>query len=63
MAFWTRYDTSTQNVVLLEVLVRREIIIEKEEDPCGMLPLLEWSKTVGGKAERDITMIREVIMG
>jgi len=55
--FWTRYDTSTQNVVLLEALVQREIIIEKEEDPYGMLLLLEWSETVGGEAERDITMI------
>jgi len=61
--FWTGYDTSTQNVVLLEALVRREIIIEKEEDPRSMLPLLEWSETVGGEAKRDITMIREVIMG
>ena len=60
--FWTRYNTSTQNVVLLEALVRREIVIENEEDPRGMLPLLEWSEAVGGEAERDITMIREVIM-
>jgi len=55
--FWTGYNTSTQNVVLLEALVRREIIIENEENPCSMLPLLEWSEAVGGEAERDITMI------
>ena len=61
--FWSGYDTNTHNVVLLEALVRREIIIENEEDPRGMLPLLEWSEAVGGEAERDITMIREVIMG
>jgi len=61
--FWTRYDTSTQNVVLLEALVWREIIIEKEEDPCSILLLLEWSETVGGEAKHDIMMIREVIMG
>jgi len=60
--FWTRYDTSTQNVVLLEALVRREIIIENEENPRGMLPLLEWSEAVGGEAERDIMMIQEVIV-
>jgi len=60
--FWTGYDTSTQNVVLLEVLVRREIIIENEKNPRGMLPLLERSEAVGGEAKRDITMIREVIV-
>jgi len=60
--FWTGYDTSTQNVVLLEALVRREIIIENEENPHGMLPLLEWSEAIGGEAKRDITMIREVIV-
>jgi len=41
----------------LEVLVWREIVIENEEDPCGMLPLLEWSEAIGGKAERDITLV------
>ena len=55
--FWTRYDTSTQNVVLLEALVWREIIIENEENPRGMLLLLEWSEAIGGKAKHDITMI------
>jgi len=60
--FWTGYDTSTQNVVLLEALVQREIIIENEENPHGMLPLLEWSEAVSGEAERDITMIQEVIV-
>ena len=55
--FWTGYDTSTQNVVLLEALVWREIIIENEEDLRSMLPLLEWSEAIGGEAKRDITMI------
>ena len=31
--FWTRYDSNTKNVVLLEALLWREIIVENEEDP------------------------------
>ncbi len=61
--FWTGYDPSTKDVVLLEALVQREIVVENEEDPCGMLPLFEWSKAVGGKAQCNITMIQEVIVG
>jgi hypothetical protein len=61
--FWTGYDPSTKDVVLLEALVWREIVVEDEEDPCGMFPLFEWSEAVGGEAECDITMIREVIVG
>ena len=38
---WTRYDPNTKNVVLLEVLIWREIVIEDEEDPRGLLPLFE----------------------
>ncbi len=55
--FWTRYDPNTKNVVLLEVLVWREIVVENEEDPHGMLPLLKRSKAISGEAECDITMI------
>jgi len=55
--FWTGYDTSTQNVVLLEALVWREIIIENEENPHSMLLLLEWSEAVSGEAKHDITII------
>jgi len=61
--FWTGYDPNTKNIVLLEALVWREIVIENEEDPRGMLPLLEWSEAIGGEAERDIMLVREVIMG
>jgi len=61
--FWTRYDPNTKNIVLLEALVWREIVIENEEDPRGMLPLLEWSKAIGGEAKCDIMLVREVIMG
>src|SRR5712691_9537218 len=61
--FWTGYDPSTKDVVLLEALVRREIVVENEEDPCGMLPLFEWNEAVSGEAECNITMIREVIVG
>jgi len=60
---WTRYDPNTKDIVFLEALVWREIVIENEEDPHGMLLLLEWSKAVSGKAERDIMMVQEVIMG
>ena len=61
--FWTGYDTNAEDVVLLEVLVRREIVIENKEDPCGMLSLFERSEAIGGEAECNITMIREVIVG
>jgi hypothetical protein len=60
--FWTGYDPNTKNVVLLEAVVWREIVVENEEDPRGMLPLLKRSKAVSGEAECDITMIREVIV-
>ena len=36
--FWTRYDPNTKNVVLLEVLLWRNIVVENEEDPCSKLP-------------------------
>ena len=61
--FWTGYDPSTKNVVLLEALVWREIVIEDEEDPRGMLPLFEWSEAVRSEAKCNITTIREVIVG
>jgi hypothetical protein len=61
--FWTRYNPNTKNVVLLEALLWREIVIENEEDPCSMLPLFKRSKAIGGEAKCDITMIREVIVG
>jgi hypothetical protein len=60
--FWTRYDPNTKDVVLSEAFVWREIVVENEEDPRGMFPLLKRSEAVGGKAECDITMIREVIV-
>jgi hypothetical protein len=43
-------------------LVWREIVVENEEDPRGVLPLFKGSKAVGGEAKCDITMIREVIV-
>ena len=61
--FWTGYDPSTKDVVLLEALVWREVAVEDEEDPCGMLPLFEWSKAIGGEAECNIMVIREVVVG
>jgi hypothetical protein len=42
-------------------LLWREIVVENEEDPCGMLPLFK-SEVVSGEAECDITMIRGVIV-
>ncbi len=60
--FWTRYDPDTKNVVLLEVFLWREIVVENEEDPCGMFLLFKRSEAVGGEAECDIMMIREVIV-
>ena len=60
---WTRYDPNTKDIVLLEVFIWREIIIEDKEDPCGLLPLFEGSKAISGKAECDVTMIREVMVG
>src|SRR5258708_12327149 len=60
--FWTRYDPDTKNVVLSEAFLWREIVVENEEDPRGMFPLFKRSEAVGGKAECDITMIREVIV-
>jgi hypothetical protein len=60
--FWTRYDPNTKNVVLLEALVWREVVVENEEDPRGKLPLFKGSEAVGGEAECDITMIRKVIV-
>ena len=60
--FWTRYDPDTKNVVLSEAFLWREIVVENEEDPRGMFPLFKRSEAVGGEAECDITMIREVIV-
>ena len=54
---WTRYDPNTKDVVLLEALVWREIVIEDEEDPRGLLPLFEGSEAIGGEAERNITIV------
>jgi len=61
--FWTMNDPNTNDVVLLEALLRGEIVVEDEEDPRGMLPLFERSKAISGEAECDITMVREVIVG
>ena len=61
--FWTRYDPSTKNVVLLEALVWREIVVENKEDPCSVLPLFEWSKAISSEAECNIMMVQEVIVG
>jgi hypothetical protein len=47
----------------LEVFVWREVIIENEENLCSLFPILEWSKAIGGKAECNITVIREVSVG
>jgi len=55
--FWTRYDPNTKNVVLLEVLLWREIVVENEENPCSMFPPFEWSKAICGKPECNIMMI------
>jgi hypothetical protein len=60
--FWARYDPNTKNIVLSEALLWREVVVKNEEDPRGMLPLFKGSKAVGGEAECDITMIREVIV-
>ena len=60
---WTRYNPNTKNVVLLEALVWREIIIEHEENPRRVLPLFEWSEAVGSEAECNVTMILEVMVG
>jgi hypothetical protein len=60
--FQTRYNPNTENVVLSEARIWREIVVENEEDPGGMLPLFKRSEAVGGEAECDITMVREVIV-
>ena len=60
---WTRYNSNTKDVVLLEVFIWREIIIEDKEDPHGLLPLFEGSEAIGGKAKCNVTMIREVMVG
>jgi len=60
---WTRYDPNTKNVVLLEALIWREIVIEDEEDPHGLLLLFEGSEAIGGEAEHNVTMIQEVMVG
>jgi hypothetical protein len=44
--FWTRYDPNTKNVVLSEALLWREVVVENEEDPRGMLPLFKRSEAV-----------------
>jgi len=61
--FWTRYDPNAKNVVLLEALLWREIVVENKENPCDMFPPFEWSEAVRGKPKCNITMIREVIVG
>src|SRR5258707_1639783 len=58
--FWTRYDPDTKNVVLSEAFLWREIVVENEEDPCGMFLLFKRSEAVSGEAECNIMMIREV---
>ncbi len=60
--FWTRYDPDTKNVVLLKAFLWREFVVENEEDPCDMFPLFKRSEAIGGEAECDIMMIREVIV-
>jgi hypothetical protein len=60
--FWTRYDPNTQNVVLSEALLWREIVVENKEDPRGMLSLFKGSESIGGEAECNIAMIRKVIV-
>jgi hypothetical protein len=55
--FWTGYDPNTKNVVLLEALVWREIVIENEEDLCSMLLLFEWSEAIGSEAKCNIMTI------
>jgi hypothetical protein len=55
--FWTGYDPNTKNVVLLEALVWREIVIEYEKDPHGMLLLFEWSEAISSKAKCNVTII------
>ena len=55
--FWTRYDPSTKDVVFLEPLVWREIVIENEEDPRSMLSIFKWSEAIRGKAKCNIMMI------
>jgi len=60
---WTRYDPNTKNVVLLEALIQREIVIEDEEDPRSLLLLFEGSEAVSGKTEHNVTMIQEVMVG
>jgi len=52
-----------KDVVLLEAFIWREIIIEDKEDPRSMLPLFEGSKAVSGKAECDVMIIQEVMVG
>ena len=54
---WTRYDPNTKNVVLLEALLWREIVVENEENPHGMFLPFEWSEAICGKPECNITMI------
>jgi len=54
---WTRYDPNTKNVVLLEALIWREIVIEDKEDPRGLLLLFEGSKAISGEAECNVMMI------
>jgi hypothetical protein len=54
---WTGYDPSTKNIVLLEALVWREIVIENEEDPRSVLPLFEGSKAVRSKTKCNIMII------
>ena len=54
---------TTEDVVLLEAFVRREVVIENEEDPRGLFPVFERREAVGGKAECDIAVIREISMG
>ena len=60
--FWTRYDPNTNNIILSEAFIWREIVVENEEDPRGMLPLFKRSEAISSEAECDITMIREVVV-
>ena len=60
--FWIRYDPNTKNVVLLEVLLWRKIVVENEEDPRSKLPPFKRSESIHGEAKCNIMMIQEVIV-
>jgi hypothetical protein len=47
----------------LEAFIWREVVIENEENLCGLFLILEQSEAISGKAKCDITAIREVSVG